>query len=637
MTYLYMPDREKIGQQMNVKLSFLGHFAFSLILLTFSLIGVGVDKITTVNRHELLVRTDKGDVDLRISGLELTSSDIVLKYHKCAKDSDDVAEYRLYEERGVQFGQLREGGTRNPSIAQFAHVNIDEEGTEIIGDIDLLPTRATGARFSLYMSISLQGLAFLLLVFLRRAPTSVISKCPEGESRKMHILGQVHNGLLIMGGVAMWWAIILYSTIVTVLLPHLFREARDRCDTKFSSIFNAHYEMRTLGIYVREHAILNGASIILFGCTVLAIYLYMLGMFLHANSRTINMQSLTSYQLRGLSWYAKVWGWHISILVLVFAIFLSFWVASLTRVRGYDLNMFYWMNGSKVSQETGFSRTGTLLDVVQGFVPLFTLAPAIVYLTVYAWVLFIPALAMACSRQMIVLAKCAQDVGVLLIIKALISWVTVAPTSLSMLERPECFDKPDFDDEVTWSWMFRFSHIDSCNDTMFSLHAVLVMVPAIVLSYFVVFGGIVRGNSVWMVTAGIFISALLTGFLVVTARYQYSADIHIGVCVVVCYLFSQSSAYRLLFREDINARTPPNSILSDKVIPTLSECVFRMETYILASKGLAGLKASVDEIEDIGLLYRTMGQAMRTARKGGSRPVAEPPSEASAPLAITNN
>jgi hypothetical protein len=105
----------------------------------------------------------------------------------------------------------------------------------------------------------------------------------------------------------------------------------------------------------------------------------------------------------------------------------------------------------------------------------------------------------------------------------------------------------------------------------------------------------------------------------------------------VCYLFSQSSAYRLLFGEEINARTPPNTILSDKVLPTLSECVIRMETYLLASKDLAGLKASVDEIEDIAVLYRTMGQAMRTAREGGTRPVAEPPSEPSAPLAITNN
>ena len=596
------------------------HSAILVLIVGMSMLGGFYDQIADIKRHELVVRGTDGEQDMRISGLTLSSERIVLDYYKCENDTEGVAVSKLYNRDGVYLASLTERGSRDPSISEFAHINLADQGTEIIGDINLLQERAWLGSVFFYIALTLQLLTLVVLASTRVSPTSMISHCPDSVAPRDHLWARLQNGLLLTSAGALWYSVILYSSVITVLLPHLFREARDRCGVDFSSSAVGHYQMRTLGLYVRDRSTLNGVTIIMFGLVTAGIVVYSLWLFYKANASSISNQNLS--RLRGLSWHCRVWPWQLSLVAVTGAVMTCFWVANLARERGYPLNMFYWTNGTKAFQKTGLSRTGTLLDFFQGITNLFTVSATVVNLTAYVWLLIIPAVATACARPVLLLAKAAQDVACLLLAKALVSWVTISPTTVSIMEKPECFDEPR--DLTNVGWLTQLDLHNSCNDNMFSIHAVVVIVPAVIALYFLNFGGVIRrGEFAWSVYASIPIAAVATCTLIVLTRYQYTADIHIGACIAVTYMLTQSNAYRLLFDEDHNHRVKPGAILSDKIIPTISECITRIQTYMLASKDLAGLKASSEDLEEIAHLYRTVGEAMQKAKSATQHPAGD--------------
>ena len=588
------------------------HVGFSLILLGLTITGIVLDDLATVRKVDLQVTDKDGLADMNISGLKLTSRTIHMEYNRCALDGKDIEKSPLYTKTVIRFEELAENGTRDPSIGVFAHINIDEEGTEIIGDIDNLPSRSTTGRVLAFLSLAFQCIVLILYGVTRRAGVSLVSRHVEGVSSKLQYISQVQNALAILGGAFLWWAILVYSTMTPILLPHLFREARDRCEVVFNSMDHSHYEMRTLAVYVRENSLLNGATGALFGTVVLLSVLYTVGLFLYNNIRSINTQSVSSYRFRTLSWYNKILSWPVAFMGLFFGVWCCFWAANVTRERGYDRNMFYWLNGAKVSQKTGLSKTGTLLDSVQAAFNLFTLSPPMIQMSTLIWLIFIPVIVMSCTKRIVLLSKIAQDFAILLVCKAFISWTTVAPTTISMMEKPVCFDKPESDEN--WSWIHTFDTSQSCNDTMFSIHAIYVFVPAMLMIYFVVFGGVLKGLTRWAVTILIVLCALSACLLVVAARYQYTADMHIGICVVICYMLTQMGAYRILFDEDHNKRSSAVTILEEKILPVVADCALRLDWYLQGSKGLNGLKVSSEEVDDISSLYRTTQRAIQQAR-----------------------
>ena len=598
---------------MGISKSLLIHAAFISLLTGLSLTGLVVDSVHKVSKYETRVRSKNDDRTMKLSGMTLSSKRIVLDYNRCDGDSQRVETSKLYSASGVSLNSLEEAGSRDLSIVEFAHINIHEEGTEIIGDIGLVATRASYARFLSIAAAGLFGLSAALLLYFRRDPVCMISRRPADCSASDHRSMLLQNALVLVGAGALWLSMAVYSSLVPTLLAHMFREGRDRCGIAFDSVYDSQYEMRTMGYYVRDHSQANGVSIICFAAAFSLSLAYMLFMFLKDNGQPLSAQELAPSQLRGLPWYSRVWSWKVTVGVFFVAVALTFQIANLTRERGFELNQFYWKYGSKVTQKTGLSRTGTLLDVVQKAISLVSLSDSVVAGSAYLWFALVPAIALACSRPLMLLAKTIQDVSILLCVRALIAWVTIAPTSLSMMEKPECFEPPS-PDLSDWAWLYIMDPSQSCNDTMFSLYVVFILMPAMLLMFYIHYAEVADHAVAVTLYVLIAASALAASVIVVVSRHQYTADVVIGACVVASYLLTQAGPYKVLFDGNRSDTERPRQILSEKILPALEECVHRVQTYGTASTTLRGLKASTDEIEEISLLYRTVGEAMRRVR-----------------------
>jgi hypothetical protein len=599
-------------KKMEFRRGLIFHAVFVLILAGITLFAIVHDNIFQIEKYEFRIRGPQEDRDLRISGLSLSSMKVTLDYNGCDGDPAYVSESSLYSPGGVELWKLLEGKSRDRSISQFSHINIHEAGTEIIGDIGLVNRRSTVGRYLAIAALVLLLLVSMTMIATKLDPKSVWSRVPKGGDARGHLVAKLEGLVLMSSAVFLWTSIVLYSSVTPTLLAHLFREARNRCGVEFDDVYNGLYEMRTLAFYVRDTGMLNGVTVALYGLVVGLIISYSIFLFFVSNGKGINMHDLNSSELRTLSWYCRIWSWRVSLAWLVLSVFVSFWVANLTRTRGYELNLFYWKNGSKVSQKTGLSRTGTLLDVVQGTANLFTIPALVLVSTCCIWLVLIPMVAFACKRSLIFLGKACQDMGTLLITRALVSWLTVAPTTLSMIEKPECFDQP-LEDNSQWSWIYIIDPKQSCNDTMFSVFAIVVFVPAIIMLYYTSFARVVKSDFGSLVHGLLVLGALLSSLLVVVGRYQYSADMHIGACVVAIYMLTQASAYHILFSQEEDSHLKPSELLTDRILPALEECIHRLESYNLACRDLDGLKSSPEEAEEIAHLFRTVGVAINNA------------------------
>ena len=598
---------------MGISKSLLFHAAFISMLAGISLTGWVLDSIYVVEKDEFQVRSKDDDRIMKLSGLKLSSSKLVLDYNKCDGDSKRIETSKLYSSDGVLLTALEEGGSRDASIVEFAHINIHEEGTEIIGDIGLVAKRAEFAKLLSIGAAGLFGISLALLLYLRKSPISMISRRPDDRPESEHRMMLAQNGLVMIAAAVLWMSIVIHSSLVPILLAHLFREARDRCGIAFDNAFDSQYEMRTMGYYVRDHAMANGWSIILFATAFGLALCYMTYTFVRSNGQPLSAQELAASQIRGMPWYSRVWSWKVTLGIMAVAVAVTFQVSNLTRERGYTLNQFYWKYGSKVTQKTGLSRTGTLLDVMQKALSLVAVSESVTTATGYVWLALVPTVALACTRPLMLLSKAIQDIAILMCVRALIAWVTIAPTTLSMLEKPECFDAPN-SELSDWSWLYIMDPSQSCNDTMFSLYVVFILLPAMLLMFYIHYSELASHTVAVILYTLICTGALVSSLIVVVARHQYTADVVIGACVVSIYLLTQAAPYKILFDGDRSDKVRPKQILSEKVLPALEECVHRVQTYGHASIGLRGLKASTDEFEEISHLYRTVGEAMRRAR-----------------------
>ena len=605
-------------------LPFATHGLLLLLMVSLSGVGFWIDEIYSGGKLNLPVQASDDLIELNLAGMRLSSTKITLDYNRCPTDSDTIASSKLYAPEGFSLSQLVPDTKRPTSVAQFAHINIHEEGTEIIGDIGATEDRAGLSRKLSLVSLGFSVMALLIFGVKRLEPVSIISMGQDGVSQRDESISRLLNWLILLSAGALWMSIVIYSSIIPTLLAHLFREARDRCNIAFQS-GGEQFEIRTMGSYVRDHADPNGISIILYSLSIGIMLLYSLFLFVKANRKPVNSLNLSPHQMRNLPWYCHIFPWKATLLLTTVSILFSFWVMNLTKARGYSINNFYWKYGSKVAQKTGLSRTGTLLDFVQKVFSLVAVPEGVMAATTYMWLAVVPMLAVASKRPLCVLSKGFQDFAILLLVRASVAWVTIAPTTLSMLEKPECFVESNQETD-SWSWLVVFDTRQSCNDTMFSITVTVVGVPAIILIYYASYAGVVRGLYSRIVSSYVGFCATVACAIAVISRHQYSSDIVVGTSIVLLYMLTQTAAFKLLFEmHDATDETRSRNALMEKIMPILEECKYRLKIYSQASSELKGLKASSHDFHEIGFLYRSVGVALKRAREGKS--VAELPDD----------
>ena len=579
----------------------------ALLVSGLLLAGLLTDSVHSVSERAIPLTLKGESRTMYVSGIRITTKSISLDFNPCDNGiADDARTTRLYSSDGVPMSEVVPGGTRDQSIAEFSYLNLHDEGPEVIGDIGVTESRAKAGRVLLWASFSLQMVVFTLASARLGLRATAFSNWDAPFSRAMH-------GLMISGGVLTWIGLVYLTSTISILLAHLFREAESRCQIDFAGSGPRHYEMKTLARYVTDSLLPNGATV-LTGClSVGIVVMYFLGLFLRQVGKTNFRSTLHPVRRRSLPWHCRILSFYWVLVLLAVAIGATLLVASVARVRGYELNMFYWNFGARVSQKTGLSRTGTLLDVVQGWFDIFSVPAALVRASVLMWLVLIPVACFASNHPATVFLKAVQDGSTLLILRSVISWVTVVPAPLSIMENPACFSYPPDD-----GWLHVLTSAESCKDSMFSIHTIFVIVPLVLTLFFLKFSGAVPSKYLWTANLVLIIPAFLTITLVVVSRYQYTADVSIGIFVCILYMLAQQEPYKLMFDEEWNTSVSATQILNEKLLPTLNECVARLEAYNLASKQGEHARLTTDELREIHFLYRTVGDAIGIAKLAGS-------------------
>jgi hypothetical protein len=599
---------------------------------------------TVIDPSTIDVEIEGETVKIAIAGMRLSSSHVSLEYNYCEGDAENADNTRLFSAEGFAITELAEDGSRDQSVVEFAHMNVHEDGVEILGDINVVPGRARFAKSMAVISVVLFCISLLLSV-VGIQPVSLASqahfgaRAPQESEKFAHIvvyLGQFLTGTLFVASVCLWYSMVIIGSITTILLGHLFREARDRCQIDFATNVtnvsnDGHHELRTLGRFMRDKAFPTGFTHSLYSTTIISALVVLAAVFVIQNSgvmvylrdwRSFRFAppGISTYKFRSLSWFNKIWHWSIAVVVFILSVYTLFVVGNASRIRGYQLNMFHWGKGSaEFSSVSGLSQTGTLLDYAQGVFHTISISEWYVFYNVYAWLSVIPLIAI-CSRHFgYFCSKVMQDFSILFFLKALISYVTLAPTSISMLERPECFEDPAAVSVASWT-----PH-NACNDTMFSIHAITVMGSVSVLFFYFRFGDGMSHSMVQkvLIYSAVIWAAVMTLLMVIMSRHQYSADVHVGACIAVLFMLTQSHAYKVLIQnDDHKSQLNLKEYIQQKLIPTIHECATRMESYNTAVIGLPGLKASDDEIDELEAIYRSVGAAIQRVKDASKTPSA---------------
>ena len=148
---------------------------------------------------------------------------------------------------------------------------------------------------------------------------------------------------------------------------------------------------------------------------------------------------------------------------------------------------------------------------------------------------------------------------------------------------------------------------------MVSIYSVVVFVPAVTMLFYTYFSRVSERKYDPVIYILLLIAALLSAALSVIGRHQYSADVHIGACIVVSYMLTQRAPYRLLFAAEEEKNMNPMDLLAQSIVPTLEQCIAKLREYQLACNNMDGLKSSPNDVGEIAHLHRIVGQAIQSA------------------------
>jgi hypothetical protein len=228
------------------------------------------------------------------------------------------------------------------------------------------------------------------------------------------------------------------------------------------------------------------------------------------------------------------------------------------------------------------------------------------------------ALAIGSTDPMRFISKLVQLVGIILFLKAFFSLATISPSPSTVIAKPDCYDQPPLN---SWTIKGIFGTARTCNHLMFSVSSALTTMHLMIVVMYIRFGPTAHRLIAYSV---LILSIIVSGLLPVVARQSYSADALVGVYLGLLLTLSQSMAFKVLFRFDFltgDITAPitkliakPAEILNEKILPTIAECVRRIELYQLASRNSPGLKMDPTEVEEIEMLYQTMAGAIEMAK-----------------------
>ena len=612
--------------------------AFSIFSLALTATGLFVDQFHSEDPRDITLKD--GQI-YHAAGISVGNSGIRVTYPECDIPETTVREQsRLFEPSGVTFEDLTKGPIAEDEVYNmFVEPGDESVSKQYFGDFKSFHQMGRLSKIFGFVALGLQLLAVVISIATQTPPCSFLTNRPTfGHSNRDQFWGSLHHGLMMVSILVLLVDLAVVSTFLDLCIGRIIELSFELCN--FTPASTELEMLKLYGSFLQKHSDVNGAT---GGLYRLAIALSMVQLTLvffqgtdqvRTESNSNGAYSLPASKLRQLPWYCSMWRFRFSLLFLVTGIVTDICTSYYSRYHGYVLNLYAWKTVGSARTGTGSTNTGALSDFVMDKTSKFYISESIPESVAMGWFPLVLALCVGSTDPARFISKVVQLTGILVAMRSFFSLSTIVPVPSTVITRPYCFDEP-----VTgFSLQALLDGSLMCNHLMFSIQtAFSTMCIAIVMMY-IRYGPLSHRATPYLF---LLIACIACGLLPVVARMSYSTDCYVGFLVALLLVFSQSPAWKLLFRFDFpspelivrfGSKNPsPGEILCDKVIPTLNECIKRIEMYELATTHSPGLRISKRDVDDIRQLYILVGEAINVARK--AKPV-QPMSSIGPPRAV---
>ena len=588
---------EKYNPEQKASILWKVSMAMTVLSLVLSVTGLGINRYNSQEEVQL----ELNGVKVNVPSFRVSATAISLGTDGCdGKWKVDPSLSRLHSLVGMTFTELSRGPHNDPAADFF----LDDSKRLIVnthmGQFSSFDKYGTASRVFGIMGVALQFVALLWTAILKAPPSAFFfNRSFFGLSHKQHLQGATYHLILAMSAVFLFIACTLMSVIMQPISARVANFALDWCtDSPLDAMPRGQKGleyMKFLGKYIKDYAKASGATFMTYSISIVLVF-GQLWLVFYLAILQVRTQSRVNYhlpdsQMKLLPWYSKILPVKVSFLFLVVAAIINSAAAYSARVRGYDLNIYFYENSFQADTH---SRSWSLSDVFLDRVHQYVVDRRTVKMLLFFWIPMIALVGFGTVDYAKYISKVIEALAVLLLGSALVGISTVPPTPAFVLQKPQCFDSPHR--PPTFGKFFSFS--ESCNDQMYSVYSVLIVIPVMCLWFYIRYGSVRRKRLAYLTLALCCIGSLL---ILVTSRQQYSIDVYIGTVVTAMYFVSQSAAFKLLFRfgtvQPGMLHKPP-VVLSDKVVPALDEVIRKFELYFMTTTP-DGAPVDSDELTQI--------------------------------------
>ena len=600
-------------------------FKFSLAMSVFSLaligLGIFIDQFHSEDPTNI---TLSNGVVYNGPGIIIGHSRLKLTYPECETPERSMREdSRLFSTKAVTFDQLAQGPVPDDEVYNLFIEPGDMSVSNLyFGNFKSFARMSFASKVVAYIAFGLQALSLLLSIFTQTPPASFMTNTPIfNQTASQRLWGTVHHSLTVLAAVCLMVDVAIVSVYLDLVVGRIIELSLELCN--FSPNMSELDLLKLFGRFMVDYSDVDGVTASLYRVAaslamVQTTFVFFLGTDQVRTQSASAGYSLPASKLRQLPWYASIWRLRWSFMFFGAGTLINQAAALYSRDEGYPLNLYAFESIGSAQTGTGSTKTGSLSDLLMDWTANFYVSETVSDAITLGTVPLVLALAVGSTDPHRFLSKLIQLLGVVFFCKSFFSIATLVPTPASVISRPYCYDAPP---ENFWSVKHFFSRGTQCNHLMFSLPAALCTLSVMVIMMYMRYGPSVKRGVAYVVLFVLLIGCLV---LPVAARVNYTSNVVVGFFFVALVVITQSSAFKLLFRyealsSDFTApvtklRFKPGEVLNDKLIPTLVECIRRIELYRQATASAPALRMGSGDLQELQILLKSVGDAMRVAR-----------------------
>ena len=613
------------------RMMFKFSIAFSIFSLSLTATGLFVDQLHSEDPSDIEL---KNGLTYHAPGIIVGNTGFHLIFPDCETPETAVRERsRLFSPKGVSFELLTGGPIEDDEVFNtFLNPGDDSVSQHYFGKFEAFYKMGKLSRYCGIFALFLQILAVIISIVTKTPPSSFLSSRPTfGHSSAEHFWGGLHHGLMMVSIVFLLVGLSIASTFLDLCIGRIIEMSFELCN--FSPYTEELDIMKLYGNFLQHHSNVNGATGGLFRIAIVLSMVQMTLIFfqgidqVRSDSGNTNT-NVPASKLRQLPWYTSIWRMRFSLLFLIVAVTMDTLTSFYTRKHGFVLNVYAWRTVGSIRTGTGSTNTGALSDMIMDKTAKYYISESIPSSIAYGWIPLLLALCIGSTDPVKFLSKLTQLSAVLIALRSFFALSSISPIPSTVISRPYCYEQPD----AQFSMSTLLDGSIQCNHLMFSIHAAFTTLAIAVVIMYIRYGPLLQRTGAYIVLVGM---AIICAMLPIVARMNYSEDCLIAFFIAILLVYSQSAAWKILFRFEftlITKKYTSGEILADKIIPTLNECISRMNMYQVASSNMPLLEVSKSEIEEIKKLYQTVGESIKIAKT--AKPI-EPMSSIGLPVDIT--